>query len=457
MSPKEFAEKDSEKLFEDDEVLFIRAKGFPAIDYYGGDFLKTNYYSYRRNTIYLIVGKGKKKSYVIFVPEYGSPSVQDYDGKIYDFGDIIKDYPQMEIEVLDIIGSDSVYGVLKLIKSGKKFDKYDLNKVDECLDSFVFNEKTPGKSMINLAFTESEYFEFFDFNEGEWDRSILSNLFSGYDLDIYSSDSAYEDWKEGYILGSINDENAKLLDNILAFISPDLNELKKTDRDQYWIRSSMLLSENFSRQADDIENEYYTLRNQAASDEIEKTAIIDLADAFQEYGIIKKYTFTSYYTTVNLLLSLYSGRDKTLSIKELFEEVGKDLNIHVGSYNEVGYEAYGFDGDEFNRTVESSLQSILDKIEDEPEKYEGAKKYAEVLYKLNKLGYEIGRNYELPYDKEKTFRIQSVNMTDAKIIIREWNKKIEGNNKSFSFEEFVNYLQSPELFESIVRKLKKML
>jgi len=57
MTPKESADIDSEKLFEDDEVLFIRAKGFPAIDYYGGDYLKTNYYSYRRNTIYLIIVK----------------------------------------------------------------------------------------------------------------------------------------------------------------------------------------------------------------------------------------------------------------------------------------------------------------------------------------------------------------------------------------------------------------
>ena len=258
MTPKESADIDSEKLFEDDEVLFIRAKGFPAIDYYGGDYLKTNYYSYRRNTIYLIVGKEKKKSYVILVPEYGSPSVEDYDGKIYDFGDIIKDYPQMEMDVINIAGNDVPYGILRLIKSGKKIDKYDLNKVDECLSNLKFNEKSPGKTMIELIFDVNEYFKFFDFQEDEWDRRILEGIFSSgygysrYGADIVSEDTVYEDWKEGYTLGSINQENEEMLNTIISFIAPDLIQLKERDSEEFNKEASKLLNDNFGRQADGL-------------------------------------------------------------------------------------------------------------------------------------------------------------------------------------------------------------
>ena len=444
--------------------MFLRAKNFEAIDYYGSNYLKKNYYSYRRNTIYLIVSKGEKKGYMIFVPEYGNPSVLDDEGKLFDFSDIIKNYPQIEMEVIELVGGDTTYGILKLIKSGKKIDKYDLNKTDECLDNYIFNEKNPGKSMIHLAFTEDEYFEFFEFTEGDYDRRILSIVFGsgygGYGLDIYSSDLADEDWSDGYILGSINDENLKLLKSVVSFIAPQLLNLEKENSEKFYSEVSKFFTENFSRQADSIESEYYDLRNEAANDRIKKAALSELPDVFLNYGILKKYNFTSYYTTINTLLSLYGMvTDKTSTILELFKEIGHDLNLNVGSYNEVGYEAWEFDGKKFNEVVETNLQEILDKIEEEPEKYEGAKKYGEVLNKLSKLGYEIGRTYEVQYDEKKLFKIESIEKTNAKIILVTWKVKFPNppEKRSYSFEEFVNFITTPELFESKIRKLKKML
>lgn len=462
MTPKESADNESEILFEDDNVLFLRANNFAAIDYYGGDYLKKHYNQYsRRNTIYLIVSKGDKKSYTIYVPEYGNASIEDYDGNILGFGDIIKVYPQIEMEVIELIGGDTAYGILKLIKSGKKVDKYDLNKIDECLDNYIFNEKNPGKSMIHLVFDEKEYFRFFDFSEDEWDISILSNVFSsGYGFEPYSSDSAYEDWKEGYILSSINGENFNLLKGIVSFIAPNLLKLQKENPDEFYAEVSKFLTENFSRQADKIVSEYYDLRNDAAIDRIKKAALSELPDVFQDYGIIKKYNFTSYYTTINLLLSLY-GRvtEKTSTILELFKEIGYNLNINVGNYNEVGYESWDYDEVQFNSVVEDTFQEILDKIEDNPEEYEGAKKYGEVLNKLSKLGYEIDGTYKVRYDNEKLFKIKSIDKTNAKIILVTWKSNLLSTqeNRSYSFEEFINFINSPELFESIIRNLKKKL
>lgn len=461
MSPKEFAEKDSEKLFEDDEVLFIRTKGFPAIEYYGGDYLKTNYYPYRRNTIYLIIGKGGKKSYVIFVPEYGRPSVQDYDGKFLDFSAIIKTYPQMETEVLELTGGDTAYGLLKLIKSGKKVDKWQLKDVDECMVGITFNEKNPGKSMIQLLFDESEYFGFFEFSEGDWDKNILDSVFgSRYSsYNVIDSGYAYEEWKEGYLIGNLNNENYERLKDIIAFLSPEIAKMYKDgNEDSYRSSVSKFLDSNFEWFGEKLQEEYTDIRNEVAIERIKEEAIRDLADVFQLYGVIRnKGVFTYYVSVVNVLLSLYSlVQDKTISIGELFKEIGKEMNLSVGHYHEIGFENYDWDDKRFNETVSDALDQIMEEIENEPEKFERFKEYGVILSKLDKLGYEIGKQYKLPTNESNSFRIEEIQKDNGKIILIHWDGR-RGEKRSYTFEEFVNYLNSPELFENLIRKLKKLL
>jgi hypothetical protein len=110
----------------------------------------------------------------------------------------------------------------------------------------------------------------------------------------------------------------------------------------------------------------------------------------------------------------------------------------------------------FQETVKESFDKILEEIFDDPEKYEGARKYDEVLQTLNKMGYEIGKFYKLPYNKSDSFRIRDVNKENLRITLDHFIGD-EGTVKSYSLEEFNNFLNSPELFESLVRKLKKML
>ena len=110
--------------------------------------------------------------------------------------------------------------------------------------------------MIELSFDVNEYFKFFDFQEDEWDRRILEGIFSSgygysrYGADIVSEDTVYEDWKEGYTLGSINQENEEMLNTIISFIAPDLIQLKERDSEEFNKEASKLLNDNFGRQAD---------------------------------------------------------------------------------------------------------------------------------------------------------------------------------------------------------------
>jgi hypothetical protein len=318
--------------------------------------------------------------------------------------------------------------------------------------------------MIELTFDESEFFGFFEFTEGDWDKRILESLFGGryggYGMEIFDNDWAYYEWKEGYIIQNINDENNKLLEEILIQASPTILDLKDKDSDKYYSSIAEFLSDNFGSEADNITNEYQEQLNEGADKKIKEYAISDIGDPFRSYGVILKGDryFTNYVTTISVILSLYNitGVDKTSSITELFEALGKSLDLNIGSYNEIGREIWDIDEEKYNEVVKTNLENILVEIAENPEKYEGTRKYGEIIKTLNKMGYEKGRLYSLPYDNKKTFKIDGVNKENLRIILS-YNDGKGFERRSYSLEEFSNFLNSPELFESLVRKLKKML
>jgi hypothetical protein len=466
MTPKELADEQSKVIFENDDVMFIEIYGYQAMEYYGSEYLNRTYKpnKLRGGDLYLVIDKKGDKNYQIFEPKRGNVEIEDFEGRMKEFFEVIKKYPELEKILVDLVTINTPYGMLLQIKNGKEFDRRQLRDVDDCFGKMVFNSKTPGKSMIELHFDNSEFFGFFEssFTEGNWDLNILKGLYGGYGsygLEIFDSDWVYYEWKEGYILKSIDDENSKLLDRIIILASPGLHHLKKTDDEKYWIEVSKFLSDNFSSESDKISYEYQEQLNDNADKRIKEYAVSDIGDPFRNNGVFVKGNqyFNTYVTTVNILLSLYSlVGDKTLSISELFGKLAKSLSLNIGNYNEIGRESWDYDSEQFNEVVKDSLEKILDSIEENPEKYEGTKKYGEVLQAIDKMGYEIGRYYPLPYDKKKQFKIDGVNKENLRIILT-YTSGNDFEKRTYSLEEFNNFLQSPELFESLVRKLKKLL
>lgn len=466
MSPKELAEEQSETIFENDNVKFIEILGYQAMEYYGSEYLNQSYKPNKGigGNIFLVIDKKGDKNYQIFEPRYGQPQIQDFDGKIWDFGDVIKHHPDIALQVINLIASNTPYGILFKIKNGVEVDKWQLRDADNCFGSLVFNQKNPAKSMIELTFDESEFFGFFEFTEGDWDKRILESLFGGryggYGMEIFDNDWAYYEWKEGYIIQNINDENKKLLEEILIQASPTILDFKDNDNEKYYSNIAEFLSDNFKREADNITYEYQEQLNEGADEKIKEYAISDIGDPFRNYGVILKGDryFTNYVTTISVILSLYNitGVDKTSSITELFEALGKSLDLNIGSYNEIGHESWDIDEEKYNEVVKTNLENILVEIAENPEKYEGTRKYGEILQSLDKMGYEIGRYYSLPYDNKKSFIINGINKENFRIILS-YNDGKGFERRTYSLEEFNNFLQSPELFESLVKKLKKML
>lgn len=463
MTPKELADNESKKLFEDKDVLFIKVLGYDAMDYYASETLTYNFNSFsRRGTIYLIIDKKGNDSYLLIEVNRGSNELYDFKGNNVNFGNIINKHKQIESLLVDFITPKTPYEMLLLIKSGKKVDRWDLKDVDECMVGIKFNEKSLGKSMIQLQFSEDEYIDLFEFEEGDWDSRILGTLFGrsyyGGNIDVFSSDMSWDEWKEGYMLSSFNNDNLKEIEDILSFLSPEIKKLKDKDQDKYYKNVVEFLDSNFRWFGENVDSEYYTLRNDAAGESIKSEAIKDLADVFQNYGVFRnKGVFTYYVSVVNILISLYKKiKNKEASILELFKELAKELKLKVGSYYEIAMEDWSFDGESFNKYVKEQIDRLKEEIEDNPEKFERFKEYGEVISKLNEMGYEVGKQYKLPADSSISFKIQEVRKDDSRIVLINW-KDYKGTLRSYTFEEFVNYLNSPEIFENLIRKLKKIL
>jgi hypothetical protein len=446
--------------------MFIEIYGYQAMEYYGSEYLNRTYKpnKLRGGDLYLVIDKKGDNNYQIFEPKYGNVEIEDFEGRMKEFGDVTKKYPNLEKILIDLVTINTPYGMLLTIKNGVDVDRWRLRDVDDCFGSVVFNSKNPGKSMISLLFDKSNFFGFFEFKDGDYDKGILESIFGSryggyYGYDIYDSDTIYYDWKEGYILRNINDENEQLLTKIVTIASPALLKFKD-NQDKYYESVSKFLDDNFSGEVENMKDEYKDLLNNGADEKIKKFAISDIGDPFRDYGVIVKGDkyFYNYVTTVNVLLSLYGiiGVDKNASLKELFEKLGKSLDLNIGNYNEIGRESYEIDEEKWNDVVKSNLEEILEYIEENPEQYEGTKKYGEVLQAIDKMGYNMGEQYPLPFDNKKRFRIKDINKDNYRINLIHFDG-IKGEKRSYSLEEFNNYLQSPELFESLVKKLKKML
>ena len=456
MTPKELADKQAKVIFDDDKVLFIKVNGYDAMEYYGPERMTKQYSSLvGYGDLYLIIDKEGENNYFIQLPRYSSIRLFDFDGMAVNFDDVTEEYPQLETELINLTGGENIYQRLLSIKSGKELDRWDLRSVDDTVSGIKFNKEKPGKSMIMLHFDPEEYVKFFEYEDGESDKSVLTTIYGSgyYGGGFYDSDSAYYDWKEGYILRNISNENEKLLEQILKLVSPEILKFTKDD-DKYWEMASNFLYEFFGSQTSDIKDKYSELKTEWVEEKIRSEVEPIVDNIFLRYGILKKRSLSMYATTVDMLLNLLRRYNlKNGTILELFQEMGSQIETGVGNFYEMMHEG-NFDDKKFNEQVKTSFEDILEEIDNNPERFETFRGYSEVLEKLDKLGYEIGKQYPLPNDPKKIFRIDDVTKDTYKIVLVHWDGS-KGTRKSYSFEEFVNYLQTPELFENLIRKLRR--
>lgn len=455
MTPKELADNESTIKIDNDDVLMILIDGPDAWDYYAPQRLKDKWahFRQRKNYVHLVLDKNGDDYYVITSSvNFWNHTAVDSDDRYVSIQDVANKYPSIEVELLDIFEIDTIYSVLKRIKGGKKYDRWDLRGIDNNISNFEFNQRLPSKSMIKLSFNVDDFIKYFDL--GDENESVVNAIYSYGGYYFTDDDRIWEDWKYGYFYGNFNDENEKLIKEIISFISPDILFLK--DDDEFREKALEVLNDKFYNQCGSIMNEFVSLANERANEIVKAGIEEDFSDVFNDIGIIQS-ELGQYYTTVNVLLSLYEDNNKTDTIAELIEKLAKKTNVSTGNYWEHGSdEAFvgGEYGVKFQQYAKSELDDILEYIENNPEEFERYKEYRDVLLNLNKLGYEVGRKYTLPRNPKNSFKIYSVNRNNGRIKLGHLGEKGE-EERTYSFEEFKDYLHTPELFEHLIRKFKK--
>jgi len=364
-------------------------------------------------------------------------------------------YPELKNNINEFLGDSNLYDMLIRIVKGdvNGIDWYSLTRQDANIGDFRFNENNPGKSSISITFNSTEDFlNLFPLSgsDKQFIENIVSNNNYGYRIfDEYYSTK--EDWSEGYIVKNwFNDDQKIKLSEILERFAPELNDIDENSE-----KISEELYDRFQRDIDDIITEISSAKEKSNEDEIRESIEEVLCDKLSAFGFIQKYCFSRYITTPVLLIKLYDKIGvKTLSIFKLLQELCKSVdvdslnNIHNEYYDYLNYDTSKYDND-ISRVIDNTLDTILDKLEDETE-YKDINEYKKIRLELSRK-YKFNEWYAVPKKQTRKFLIKTINPETNEI---EFNVKMEDGTTGkteMSLEEFNKFLYQPELFESFLK------
>ncbi len=455
---KNEAYKGSRILFENDDFIFLKCNSYEAAKYFAPDsYLPKLWDNYKDKDVFILVDrKGNEwkptKSFTIIPHDYSTDYLDEEFQRINP-STLFHWYPEAEDIVYKHIPAQDIYQILRKVKSGNKFTSDTLNRYDDLVGGFKFNEKIPGKSMVTLKFEDNEdYFKLFDLSEG--DLWFLRNLFSyygNYDMGFYHSDYAYEDWKEGYLLYDFNPENRKKVFEIASLFDNTITEIN----DDNTKKIAKILTSNFERETEWIIDEYQSLKEQCMSESAKQEVTAEICDPFINYGIFSKSgCFYSYVTTVNVLLSLYKmSQNYDLTLSELLGTIAKQKS--VGPYEEYMYEfgCNDFDTETYNREVSRQLENISEKIEDS-DMFTDIEEYKKIVKQVLPK-YDIRKWYKTGKNDGRSFWIEKIDPNTNKIFIRTQKQFGDLEQRSLTLDEFNSFLYNFELFERKYLKSRK--
>jgi hypothetical protein len=321
-----------------------------------------------------------------------------------------------------------------------------MENADELVYDFKFNKSNPAKSLVRISFSDmDEYVKLFDLDDD--DKWFVDMMFSQYDsYEFQDSSYASDEWLEGYLIGWFNDENRAKLREIISLVAPQYANLSSDDENS---GAAKLLDEMFPREVEDIYDDWVSEYNACKNRAGKESVIQDLCGVFNNYGIVEKTCFSDYYTTVGILVSLYKQeKDTNFSVSEVLSSILKRKDY--GNWYEYMYEieCYDFDYDSFHRWTERQLDKIYEKLEDSDE-FTNVNEYSRIFREVLK-NYPKDERHKTKSGREFFFR--GVDPKNNRILVQVATK--DGwQDRSYSEDEFYNFIVSPELFES--KKIRK--
>ena len=438
-------------LLDNEDWMVVDPLVYDSFVYYAPEEFKSKWNEYRDGDTYFIIDKDKEP--------IQTSIIHKEDDKVFYFGneaqrhrkltrnEFIEDFPDEIKSVVDeIVGQSDIYKLLLAIKNGEKVTTNQMERSDDLISGFRYNENSPIKSMVKIRFDDMEdYLKLFELNE--YDIDFANRLYSYYNDETFVDyDHGYNEWNEGYLIYYFSDENMNKFKQIIRLVLPSAANLVDDSEKE---KACKRVEDMFSNEIDYITNDWVDEQNECRTRGAKEWIEGDVCDYFNKFGIITQNCFSNYYTTVGILLSLYNTvNDKTLGLGEVFKDLGHRAS-NVGGWDENRWEidCNDFDDESFNRVVEDQLDKILEKMEDSDD-FIDVNKYSEIFDRITK-NYNLNHKYKTKTGRE--FFIRNIDPSTNKIIVQV-NKKEGGlEDRSYTEEEFNNFLVSPELFEGFIR------
>jgi len=441
---------ESKIIFEDEDWLIVEPMDYDSFVYYASGNIKLLWKDVRNGQLFCIVHKEEPlesglKTYMIFKDEDNKISYYNWNGAGRPKNDFLEYFPEdIKPQVVEVIGVGKMYDLLTRIVNGEPVSSRWMENVDESVYDFKYTPKAPFKSKITLSFDDDEYVGLFDPSDDDlWYYRVITGNYDTYEFE--SDYQSTEDFQQGYIENFFRGENMVKLKQILSIILPDAVEL---DTDEKRESAGKKLYDMFESEIEEIISDYVSELNACKTRGFEKEIKESLCPAFFNYGIFTENCFTRYFTSVGMLVALYDTMgDTSLTIKELLFKIGSDMNLVGWSDYIYEYECDDFDNESLDKYVSGYLDKIMEKLEDESQ-YVDIHEYSE-LYKRLELKYKVGSRYYTKNNRDFFYR--GIDPSNNRILIQVFKKEGGMEDRSYTEEEFNNFLVSPDLFEGFIR------
>jgi len=442
----------SEKLYEDDDVLVVKPNTYAASCYYGANTkwcttTKDSSHYFRqyleKGSLYYFLNKKTGLKLALHINK------NDGEKLVYDAAD-----KEMTIETLresfpnqdDLI--DELVGAGKFLKTLRDFVRGKVSSRDDS-DDGILNVKDAnplGQSIITIDFGNDEkVYNVMDLSEDDiWFLNAMNSYYSDYNfMDSYQVES---DFKDGYIVyQDLDKENREKIKQIASIIIPSREY--DIESEDYRIELSKTLLDLFEKQMDYILGEYHSEKENEMQTTAKETISKEMEDFFESIGFSVKRQYDELNTTVaNLLMWAARLNIQKIDAISLFNKIVEFNGTgRLGGWYENTYEFQddtNFDNISFNRRASNELDNIIEKLESDNnvQDFLDFRKRIESKYKINTW-------HTLPKDKEINFKIINFDRDDMKIVI-ELNTRFKGIKRvKVSEEGFQNLLYQPELFD----------
>ena len=454
------AKKEAEKVFEDGDVIGIRAITHNASCYYGSGTRwctagqQPDYFNkYTKDgKLYYFIDKSNRRQKVALYIKDGDPSVFDAADNGHDVDFLFHVYPEVEDFVVEkLLGGGKVKAGFEGIKNGT-ISRWNADTVDPLITSY--DKDDDDNVTLNLDFNQrnSDYWDLFEWNEGDGDRMYLDIALSSYGTgDFFDSYTAEEDWKEGYMYAYFDDEQMNRLQKYMKIINPKLYEctlgLKERDSGDCRTKVSEFLSKTFERNVDDIISEHTYDLNADTEQGIREYLERDYPNMFAQYGLPMTGGF--YRKTVKLddLINAYRKYNPKFN-KSIYGLLKTIINVESIDPPQIADNIYEFrTSDYVYSSTYNAIEKLLDTMEEtinENENLSGD--YVEHYDFIKKLG-GFDKWVNMPGDKRYMLKITDLDMEDDKVTFALQNiVKDDSKKMRLPFEKFKDFIYNLQLF-----------